>query len=163
MSLNKDSPALQKLLNKERRKNEKLQNELTISSAEKSQSIKQVKSLTTALKSHKTPRGRNKMKKESYDGFMFANNDIIAKFCRHIVFPHLKFLHPSWAEYTPDDRTSLCIKLLDELDWPEDCDIEYYWHDKIVPLFNKCYCDSRSGAHNVVRICYQCKWRSYLS
>ena len=59
MSLNKDSPALQKLLNKERRKNEKLQNKLTISSAEKSQSIKQVKSLTTALKSRKTPRGRN--------------------------------------------------------------------------------------------------------
>ena len=162
MSLSKDSTELQKLLTRERKKTRGLQNKLTISIAEKSQSVKQVKSLTTALKSRKIPRGRNQMKKQTYDGFMFANNDIIAKFCRHTVFPHHKFLHSSWSDYTPNDPTSLCVKLLDELDWPEDCDVEFYWHDKIVPLFKKCYCDCRSGAHNVVRICYQGERRSHL-
>ena len=162
MSLSKESTELQKLLTRERKKTSRLQNRLTISVAEKSQSVKQVKSLTTALKSRKTARGRNKMQKQTFDGFMFANNDIIAKFVRHTVFPHHKFLHSSWSDYTPNDRTSLCVKLLDELDWTEDCDVEFYWHDKIVPLFNKCYCDSRSCAHNFVRNCYQGERRSYL-
>ena len=138
----KQNSALQKL-KEERKKTENLEFELQVVNAEK-------KSMKLILKTRGCAMGRNQVAKINYDGFVKANKSALTNCVRHKMFSHHKFLHSFWIFYTPNDVTSLCYKILGEIDWPRHCGIEYYWVNKIVPLFSATLIESQSTANEAV-------------
>jgi hypothetical protein len=40
-----------------------------------------------------------------------SNNKVVMQFCKNKLFPHYKFLHQGWLEYSADDTSSLRQKL----------------------------------------------------
>ena len=43
--------------------------------------------------------GRNTLRTKEFDLYDHTYQDIIAQFCKNKLFPHQKFLHPSWKVY----------------------------------------------------------------
>ena len=119
-----------------------------------------VEKLYNVVKCQKKSRGRNKTKTSNFDGYEHANNSVIAVFCRTMIFPNYKFIEESSFDYTPDVENSLCHTLLQELDFPEDCDREHYWYDSILPILNKKICEIRSNSSGGVKYKYKGEWIS---
>jgi hypothetical protein len=82
-------------------------------------------------------RGRNTLRTSDYDSYDHLNQDIIARFCKNKLFPHQKFLHPSWKVYSARDKNSLSNKCNKEIDIPVIEDGEFYWMNKTVPMIYK--------------------------
>jgi len=78
------------------------------------------------------------------------------------LFPHQKFLHPSWKIYSEKDKTSLGYKCKEEIDVPINEDGEFYWANKIVPMINKKYCKIRANINSGIKLEYFGKF-SYLN
>jgi hypothetical protein len=70
--------------------------------------------------------GRNTLRICDFDLYDHSNQDIIARFCKNILFSHHKFLHPSWKDYSPSDKNSLCYKCNDKIDVPVTEDSEFF-------------------------------------
>ena len=60
-------------------------------------------------------RGRNSIRASQFDSYDHANLEIIGRFCKTKLFPHHKFLHSSWSQYSPSDETSLYFKCREEI------------------------------------------------
>ncbi len=45
-------------------------------------------------------RGKNTLQMKEFDSYDHTNMHIISKFCKNKLFPHQKFLHPSWKIYS---------------------------------------------------------------
>jgi hypothetical protein len=60
-----------------------------------------------------------------------ANNKVVTQFCKSKLFPHYKFLHQGWLEYSTDDTSSLCYKIFKIIEIPitvtTEVDTEFYW------------------------------------
>ena len=65
------------------------------------------------------------------------------------MFPHYKFLQPSYMIYSPENTRSLCYKINELIDKPphiqSEIDDEFYWVNCTVPMINKKYCEIRSN------------------
>jgi hypothetical protein len=61
------------------------------------------------------------------------------------LFSHHKFLHPSWKDYSPSDKKSLCYKCNEEIDVPVTEDGDFFWINKTVPMINKKYSGIRAN------------------
>ena len=122
-------------------------------SAEKSEQLasarKEVERLAEKVKSSRSYHGRNKMTTKEFNRYEHANSEMIAKYTREQVFPHLKFLHKSWSAYLPLDPRSFYCKINVEvgLDAPPDVDPEIFWNESTVPLMNKKICETRSNVN----------------
>ena len=130
---------------KAKRKNEHLVEKLRKRDAQIDDLRKQLSSVRKSMMARTVSRGRNKMNIKGMDSFMTSNKNVVTQYYYFTVFPHLKWLHPSWCKWLPDNESSFCYKLLQELDVPQDCDDELYWHQDIVPLINKSIIDKRSN------------------
>ena len=139
------------LYEKEKKHNTRLLMKLEERDAQVSALCRQLNSLKKALHAHSVSRGRNSLDKKSMNSFMIENKLVITEFYNFQVFPHLKWLHPSWSKWMPTNEKSFCHKLIQELDSPEDGDDELYWHQDVVPLINKCIIDKRSNAYMGVK------------
>ncbi len=53
-------------------------------------------------------RGRNSVNKQEYDRYDHCNADIVPGFCKSIMFPHYKFLEPSYMMFSLENLRSLC-------------------------------------------------------
>ena len=146
----KHNSALQ-TLKEERKKTEQLRYELEVINAEN-------KSMELMLKTRGCAMGRKQIAEIKYDGFMKANKSTLTDFLRHKVFPHHKLLHISWSFYTPKDGNSLWYKILGVIDWSRHCDIEYYWINKVVPLFSATLIESQSKANEAVHQAFKSEW-----
>jgi hypothetical protein len=78
-----------------------------------------------------------------------ANNKVVTQFCKNKLFPHYKFLHQGWLEYSADDTSSLCYKIFKIIKVPLTVttlmDKEFYWKTKILPMINKKLCKMSVG------------------
>lgn len=99
-------------------------------------------------------RGRNMLQTKEFDSYDHTNQDIISQFCKNKLFPHQKFLHPSWKIYSEKDKTSLSYKCKEEIDVPINEDGEFYWANKIVPMINKKYCEIRANINSGIKVEY---------
>jgi hypothetical protein len=84
-----------------------------------------------------------------------ANNEVVTQFCKSKLFPHYKFLHQGWLEYSTDDTSSLCYKIFKIIEVPitvtTEVDKEFYWKTKILPMINKKLCEMRSNFNSAVK------------
>ena len=114
---------------------------------------KEVERLAEKVRSSRTYHGRNKMMATEFNRYEHANSEMIAKYTREQIFPHLKFLHRSWSAYLPEDKRSFYCKIKVEvgLDAPADVDLESFWNGSTVPLFNKKLCETRSNVNTGVK------------
>jgi hypothetical protein len=59
-----------------------------------------------------------------------ANNKMVTQFCKIKLFPHYKFLHQGWLEYSTDYTSSLCYKIFKIIEVPitvtTEVDKEFY-------------------------------------
>jgi hypothetical protein len=59
-----------------------------------------------------------------------ANNEVVTQFCKSKLFPHYKFLHQGWLEYSSHDTSSLCYKIFKIIEVPitvtTEVDKEFY-------------------------------------
>ena len=98
--------------------------------------------------------GRNMLLTKEFDSYDHTNQDIISQFCKNKLFPHQKFLHPSWKVYSDKDKSSLSYKCNEEIDVPVLEDGEFYWTNKIVPMINKKYCEIRANINSGIKVEY---------
>lgn len=103
------------------------------------------------LKTATVHRGRNKIKKKNFDGNDHTNQNVIADYLAWSIFPHHKFLDPSWSDYSPDDRGSFFCKILGQLSFPAGVPMEVYWSQGPVPLINKKMCEWRSNLNTTLK------------
>ncbi len=99
-------------------------------------------------------RGRNTLQTREFDSYDHTNQDIISQFCKNKLFPHQKFLHPSWKVYSDKDKSSLSYKCNKEIDVPVLEDGEFYWTNKIVPMINKKYYEIRANINSGMKVEY---------
>jgi hypothetical protein len=94
-------------------------------------------------------RGRNNSNKKGYDRYQHMNGEILSHFCKNKMFPHYKFLQPSYMIYSPENTRSLCYKINELIDKPphiqSEIDDEFYWVNCTVPMISKKYCEIRSN------------------
>ncbi len=67
------------------------------------------------------------------------------------LFPHQKFLHPSWKVYSASDKNSLSYKCDEEIDIPVTEDGEFYRMNKTVPMINKMYYEIRANINSSIK------------
>ena len=60
-------------------------------------------------------------------------------------FIYFPFLHESWSKWLPNDPDSFYLRIIEDLDVPEEASDELIWGDEIVPLINKKYIEIRSN------------------
>jgi hypothetical protein len=84
-----------------------------------------------------------------------ANNKVVAQFCKSKLFPHYKFLHQGWLEYSSEDTLSLCYKIFKIIEVPitvtTEVDKGFYWKTKILLMINKKLCEMRSNFNSAVK------------
>jgi hypothetical protein len=84
-----------------------------------------------------------------------ANNEVVTQFCKSKLFPHYKFLHQGWLEYSADDTLSLCYKIVKIIELPitvtTEVEKEFYWKTKLLPMINKKLCEMRSNFNSAVK------------
>jgi hypothetical protein len=84
-----------------------------------------------------------------------AKNLVVTQFCKSKLFPHYKFLHQGWLEYSTDDTLSLCYKIFKIIEIPimvtTEVDKEFYWKTKILSMINKKLCEMRSNFNSAVK------------
>ncbi len=95
-------------------------------------------------------RGQNTLQTSDFDSYDHSNQDIIARFCKNKLFSHHKFLHPSWKDYSPIDKNSLCYKCNEEIGVPATEDGEFFLINKTVPMINKKYCKIRANINSSI-------------
>ncbi len=95
-----------------------------------------------------------------------ANNEVVTQFCKSKLFPHYKFLHQGWLEYSIDDTLSLCYKIFKTTEVPitvtTEVDKEFYWKTKILPIINKKLCKMRSNFNSAVKERYLSRFTGRL-
>ena len=121
--------------------NERLKGELN-------ECLKRMRKLQRQLLNGDVHHGRNTLQTKEFDSYDHTNQDVISQFCKNKLFPHQKFLHPSWKIYSEMDKTSLSYKIGEEIDVPIHEDREFYWTNKIVPMINKKYCKIRANINS---------------
>ena len=105
----------------------------------------QVASMEHKLKVRKTARGRSQLKRDDLNGFQIVNNVILGTVLRYTWFIYFPFLHESWSKWLPNDPDSFYLRIIEDLDVPEEASDELVWGDEIVPLINKKYIEIRSN------------------
>jgi len=94
-------------------------------------------------------RGRNNSNKKGYDRYQHMNGEILSHFCKNKMFPHYKFLQPSYMIYSPENTRILCYNINELIDKPphiqSEIDDEFYWVNCTVPMISKKYCEIRSN------------------
>jgi hypothetical protein len=127
--------------------NEKLKGEIK-------ECLAKMRKLQRQLMNGNVHRGRNTLRTREFDSYDHTNQDIIAQFCKNKLFPHQKFLHPSWKVYSVKDKSSLSYKCNKEIDVPVLEDGEFYWMNKTVPMINKKYCKIRANINSSIKVEY---------
>ena len=135
--------------------NERLKGELN-------ECLERMRKLQGQLLNGDVHRGRNTLQTKEFDSYDHTNQNVISQFCKNKLFPHQKFLHPSWKIYSEKDKTSLSYKCKEEIDVPINEDGEFYWANKIVPMINKKYCEIRANINSGIKLEYFGKF-SYLN
>lgn len=105
--------------------------------------------------------GRNSLRASQFDSYDHSNLEIIGRFCKTKLFPHHKFLHSSWSQYSPSDETSLYFKCREEIDLPSTEDEQFYWINKTVPFINKKYSEIRGNINSNIKGGYLGEWKMY--
>ena len=95
-----------------------------------------------------------------------SNNEVVTQFCKNKLFPHYKFLHQGWLEFSADDPLSLCYKIFKIIEVPLTVttlmDKEFYWKTKILPMINKKLCEMRSNFNSAIKERYLGKFTGRL-
>lgn len=112
------------------------------------------------LASHKTYKGRNKIKTKDFDGYDRLNNEALITWIKWTVFPYHKFLDESWSEFDITNPLGFTLRLLKEVDIPEDVITRDAFDNSVVPLFNRGLCQKRSNTNSGVRKMCLGEWRS---
>ncbi len=128
-------------------KNEKLKGEIEECQAK-------MRKLQQQLMNGDVHQGGNMLQTSDFDSYDHSNQDIIARFCKNKLFPHQKFLHPSWKVYSASDKNSLSYKCNKEIDIAVTEDGEFYWMNKTVPMINKKYCKIRANINSSIKVEY---------
>lgn len=136
----------------------KLQGEKERIKGELDQCLDRMRKLQRQLLNGDVHHGRNYLQNKDFDSYDHTNQNIISQFCKNKLFPHQKFLHPSWKIYSEMDKTSLSYKIGEEIDVPIHEDREFYWTNKIVPMINKKYCEIRANINSGIKLEYFCKF-----
>ena len=140
----------------------KLQGEKEWIKGELDQCLERMRKLQRQLLNGDVHRGRNTLQTKEFDSYDHTNQNVISQFCKNKLFPHQKFLHPSWKTYSEMDKTSLSYKCREEIDVPVHEDSEFYWTNKIVSMINKKYCEIRANINSSIKSEYFGKF-SYLN
>ena len=88
--------------------------------------------------------GRNKIRKSKFDGYDYTNSAHISTTLKYNIMPHIKFWPISWLYYTPEECSTLCAQMLDDIEIPADEDTRVYWDKRIVGMINNKLVDWRS-------------------
>ena len=79
------------------------------------------------------------------------NANTINKYCQLTIYPHYKILSVGWDRYSGNHSKTLCYKVIDVIRVPDGMKKEWYWFDKVVPIMNKTFIDTRSNIRGARR------------
>ena len=122
--------------------------------------MSEVEKLRLIVKKRKTFKGRNKVKKTEMDGYEHINNENINKWYKWQVAPHLKFLPQPVYDYDPSDQSGFSSRLLKVADIPEEADKMEYYHESLLPIYNKNRCQWSSNSVTNCKVVFFREWRS---
>jgi hypothetical protein len=157
-----DEGELKRMIRAREMKIANLQGENEWLKGELNECLERMRKLQGQLLNGDVHRGRNTLQTKEFDSYDHTNQNVISQFCKNKLFPHQKFLHPSWKIYSEKDKTSLSYKCKEEIDVPINEDGEFYWANKIVPMINKKYCEIRANINSGIKLEYFGKF-SYLN
>jgi hypothetical protein len=153
---------LKRMIQAQEMKIANLQEENKCLKGELKECLERMRKLQRQLLNGDVHRGRNTLQTKEFDSYDHTNQDVISQFCKNKLFPHQKFLHPSWKIYNETDKTSLSYKCKEEIDVPVNENGEFYWANKIVPMINKKYCEIRANINSGIKLEYFSEF-SYLN
>ena len=109
------------------------------------------RTLAEDLTSGQRHTGRNTIKRTAMDSYEKVNLDNVATMLKYCILPFCKFFPERWYTYSPGDPRSLYSRMVKEIDYPQDCHVQHYWLNRVVPLINKKLIDYRSNATSMMR------------